>query len=90
MTYRILIVDDDLHIREVIRVALKKAGMTVFETREGKEALTRFDADRPNLIIMDIGLRIRRSGRLPRNQKVLGRSNSFPPATRSIACWAWR
>ena len=28
MTHRILIVDDDLHIREVIRVALKKAGMT--------------------------------------------------------------
>ena len=30
LTHRILIVDDDLHIREVIRVALKKAGMTVF------------------------------------------------------------
>ena len=42
MTHRILIVDDDLHIREVIRVALKKAGMTVFEARDGKEALTRF------------------------------------------------
>ena len=53
MTHRILIVDDDLHIREVIRVALKKAGMTVFEARDGKEALTRFAADRPDLIILD-------------------------------------
>ena len=34
MTHRILIVDDELHIREVIRVALRKAGMTVFEARE--------------------------------------------------------
>ncbi len=56
MTHRILIVDDDLHIREVIRVALKKAAMTVFEARDGKEALTRFAADRPDLIILDIGM----------------------------------
>ena len=56
MTHRILIVDDDLHIREVIRVALKKAGMTVVEARDGKEALTRFASDRPDLIILDIGM----------------------------------
>ena len=56
MTHRILIVDDDLHIREVIRVALRKAGMTVNEARDGREALTRFAADRPDLIILDIGM----------------------------------
>lgn len=56
MTHRILIVDDDLHIREVIRVALRKAGMTVFEARDGKEALARFAGDRPDLIILDIGM----------------------------------
>ena len=56
MTHRVLIVDDDLHIREVIRVALRKAGMTVFEARDGKEALTRFAGDRPDLIILDIGM----------------------------------
>ena len=56
MTHRILIVDDDLHIREVIRVALKKAGMTTVEARDGKEALVRFAADRPDLIVLDIGM----------------------------------
>ncbi|KJC40757.1 chemotaxis protein CheY [Bradyrhizobium sp. LTSP885] len=56
MTHRILIVDDDLHIREVIRVALKKAGMTVAEARDGKEALVRFATDRPDLIVLDIGM----------------------------------
>jgi len=35
LTHRILIVDDDLHIREVIRVALKKAGIDVIEARDG-------------------------------------------------------
>jgi two-component system, OmpR family, response regulator len=56
LTHRILIVDDDLHIREVIRVALKKAGMTVAEARDGREALTRFAGDKPDLIILDIGM----------------------------------
>jgi two-component system, OmpR family, response regulator len=56
LTHRILIVDDDLHIREVIRVALRKAGMTVNEARDGREALTRFSADRPDLIVLDIGM----------------------------------
>ena len=56
MTHRILAVDDDLHIREVIRVALRKAGMTVTEARDGKEGLARFAADGPDLIILDIGM----------------------------------
>src|SRR5258705_13733877 len=37
-------------------VALKKAGMTIFEARDGKEALTRFSADLPDLIVLDIGM----------------------------------
>ena len=56
MTHRILAVDDDLHIREVIRVALRKAEMTVTEARDGKEALARLAADRPDLVILDIGM----------------------------------
>ncbi|WP_314951041.1 response regulator transcription factor [Bradyrhizobium cosmicum] len=56
MAHRILIVDDEAHIREVVRVALKKAGMDVIEARDGKEALARFAADRPDLIVLDIGM----------------------------------
>ena len=56
MAHRILIVDDEGHIREVIRVALKKAGMDVIEARDGKEALLRFAADKPDLIVLDIGM----------------------------------
>ncbi len=56
MSQRILAVDDDLHIREVIRVALRKAEMTVTEARDGREALARFAADRPDLVILDIGM----------------------------------
>ncbi|KJC49906.1 chemotaxis protein CheY [Bradyrhizobium sp. LTSP849] len=56
MAHRILIVDDEGHIREVIRVALKKAGMDVIEARDGKEALSRFAADMPDLIVLDVGM----------------------------------
>ena len=48
LTHRILVVDDDQHIREVICVALRKAGMVAREARDGKEALSRFAGDRPN------------------------------------------
>jgi two-component system OmpR family response regulator len=56
LAHRILIVDDESHIREVLRVALKKAGMDVIEARDGKEALARFAADRPDLIVLDVGM----------------------------------
>jgi two-component system, OmpR family, response regulator len=56
VSQRILAVDDDLHIREVIRVALRKAEMTVTEARDGREALARFAIDRPDLVILDIGM----------------------------------
>jgi two-component system OmpR family response regulator len=56
LAHRILIVDDESHIREVIRVALKKASMDVIEARDGKEALARFAADKPDLIVLDIGM----------------------------------
>jgi two-component system OmpR family response regulator len=56
LTHRILTVDDDPHIREVINVALRKAGMAVVEARDGKEALARFASDAPDLIVLDIGM----------------------------------
>jgi two-component system OmpR family response regulator len=56
VTHRILIVDDDPHIREVILIALSKAGMAVTEAADGKAALARFAAERPDLIVLDVGM----------------------------------
>ena len=56
MVHRILVVDDDAHIREVICVALKKVGMLAFEARDGSEALSRFALEQPSLIILDVGM----------------------------------
>jgi two-component system OmpR family response regulator len=56
MPSRILVVDDDPHIRDVICFALEKAGMTVATAQDGLEALARIEADGPDLVILDIGM----------------------------------
>jgi two-component system, OmpR family, response regulator len=50
----ILIVDDDRHIREVVRFALEQAGHTVTEAQDGRVALDLFAAKPPELVILDI------------------------------------
>lgn len=54
--HRILVVDDDPHIREVICFALEKEGMTASVARDGVEALERFAAESPDLIVLDVGM----------------------------------
>ena len=56
MAHRILVVEDDPHIREIIRFALTRAGMEAFEARNGAEALHKAQALAPDLIVLDIGL----------------------------------
>ncbi|MCB1153472.1 response regulator transcription factor [bacterium] len=53
---RILIVDDDAHIREVVRFALTKAGFETTEAADGAAALARFESARPDLIVLDIAM----------------------------------
>ncbi len=53
---RILVVDDDPHIREVLRFALAKAGHVVDEAADGSAALHVFEAHAPDLVVLDIGL----------------------------------
>lgn len=56
MAHRILVVDDDPHIREVICFALEKGGMTTSVARDGREALNRFREIHPDLIVLDVGM----------------------------------
>lgn len=50
----ILVVDDDPHIREVVCFALKKAGFSTAEAEDGRQALDQFEAQRPDLLVLDI------------------------------------
>jgi two-component system, OmpR family, KDP operon response regulator KdpE len=53
---RVLVVDDERAIRRYLRAALNAQGYTVYEASGGKEALKMVVADRPDLIILDLGL----------------------------------
>ncbi|MEM7245355.1 MAG: response regulator transcription factor [Acidobacteriota bacterium] len=50
----VLVVDDDPHIREVLRFALEKDGHRVVEAADGQEALARFAAESPELLVLDV------------------------------------
>ncbi len=53
---RVLVVDDERAIRRYLRAALNAQGYQVFEAGSGQEALKSVVADRPDLIILDLGL----------------------------------
>ncbi len=50
----ILVVDDDRHIREVVRFALEKAGYQVAEAEDGHAALRAFERSPADLVVLDI------------------------------------
>jgi two-component system OmpR family response regulator len=56
MSGRILIVDDDQHIREVIQFALDAAGFTSGTACDGAEAVVRIAEAEPDLVILDINM----------------------------------
>lgn len=56
MNNKILVADDDPHIRDVITFALERAGMTVATARDGADALMAWRRTTPDLIVLDIGM----------------------------------
>ena len=54
MSFRILVVDDEPDIRELIGDTLRFAGWTTLFAADGEEALTRIAADPPDLIVLDV------------------------------------
>ncbi len=53
---RILVVDDEAPIRRYLRAALSGHGFAIYEAANGQEALNAVIADRPDIIILDLGL----------------------------------
>jgi two-component system, OmpR family, KDP operon response regulator KdpE len=56
MSGRILIVDDELAIRRLVRGAIERAGYTVSEAGSAAEALTEAHREGCELVILDLGL----------------------------------
>jgi two-component system, OmpR family, response regulator len=73
----ILVVDDDSHIRQVVRFALEHGGFRVFEAPDAVKALTQFAAQPVDLVVLDIlmpegdGLDVCRSIRAKSNVPII-------------------
>jgi DNA-binding response OmpR family regulator len=55
---KVLLVDDDAELVDVLAYALRREGYTVLTAPDGEQALQRWEAERPDLILLD--------GRLPK------------------------
>ncbi|GGE15780.1 DNA-binding response regulator [Polymorphobacter glacialis] len=53
---RVLIVDDDLHIRRLLGTTLARAGYDVIEAANARDALDLARAETPDVILLDLGL----------------------------------
>lgn len=53
---RILVVDDESPIRRYLRAALSAQGFSIYEAANGEEALNAVISNRPDIIILDLGL----------------------------------
>lgn len=72
---KILIVDDDPHIRELVRIYLQRDGFDIVECEDGVQALSVLDSDKIDLVVLDVMMphldgwalcrKIRESSQLP-------------------------
>ncbi|MEP2718510.1 response regulator transcription factor [Pseudophaeobacter sp.] len=53
---KILLVDDDPRLRDLVRLALERAGWQVVTAADGQEALLHASREVPDFIVLDIGL----------------------------------
>lgn len=56
MAAKILVVDDELSIRRLLRNTLERAGYQVVEAVNGREALAKVVSEHPNAVLLDLGL----------------------------------
>ena len=53
---KILVADDDLELLRLIAFALRQAGYLIVEAQDGPSALSTFEAERPDLVILDVNM----------------------------------
>jgi DNA-binding response OmpR family regulator len=51
---KVLVVDDDPHIRELVRVFLEKEGLDVYEASDGADALSKLESVKADMVILDV------------------------------------
>jgi two-component system, OmpR family, KDP operon response regulator KdpE len=53
---RILIIDDEIQIRRLLRISLESQGFEIKEARDGREGLEEIRGTKPDLVLLDLNL----------------------------------
>ena len=56
MSKTILVIDDSASMRQMISMTLRGAGYSVVEAQDGKDALSKLDGSKYNLIVSDVNM----------------------------------
>ena len=72
---KILVVDDEKPISDIVKFNLDKEGYTVVTAFDGEEALSQYNEEHPDLVLLDLML-----------PKIDGLEGFLPPAQDSNPC----
>jgi two-component system, OmpR family, KDP operon response regulator KdpE len=53
---QVLLIEDDSHIRRLLRISLEKQGFHVHESARGDDGIQRFAGVKPDVVLLDLGL----------------------------------
>ncbi|OYT88436.1 MAG: two-component system response regulator [Burkholderiales bacterium PBB6] len=56
MSKTVMIIDDSGSFRTIVKLALQKAGYTVVEACDGKDALQKLEGQKLNLVVCDVNM----------------------------------
>ncbi|MBU4446184.1 MAG: response regulator [Candidatus Marinimicrobia bacterium] len=62
MSHKILIVDDDIDLVEVLRIVLESHGYDVIDAQDGDRGFRLVEKEKPDLIILDVMMRTEDEG----------------------------
>jgi len=62
MAHKILIIDDDIDLVEVLRIVLESHGYTVIDAQDGDRGFKLIEREKPDLVILDVMMRTEDEG----------------------------
>ena len=71
MPHKLLLADDSITIQRVIELTFADEDVQVFAVGDGKHAIERIQADRPDIVLADVGCPNRMATKWPRSSRAI-------------------